>query len=274
MCRGRLARVSRGHPALASSLDFAARFRGRDARGTRGRDALDTYREPELTHKLRPWRALNWPNRISLIRLLLVGPFIVLVMNQNDPAWWWARHAAMAIFLVTAVSDYLDGMLARRLNQRTRLGAILDPLADKVLIICSAVLLALPESAVHDGVHLPGWVVVAIVGKDLYVMIGFVVIYLVTDRFRVQPTVFGKATTVGQLAMVMAVLASPDLNRLGEGLGTAFAVACYWAVAVLVVLAIVSYTRLGLSFVAEGQQPLDEHPLPKDSDAKAVRNHD
>jgi cardiolipin synthase len=195
---------------------------------------------------------LNWPNRISLMRLLLVGPFIVLVMNQNDPAWRWARHVAMAIFLVTAVSDYLDGMLARRLNQRTRLGAILDPLADKVLIICSAVMLALPESAVRDGVRLPGWVVVAIV----------------TDRFRVQPTVFGKATTVGQLAMVLAVLACPDLNRLGEGFGTTLVVACYWAVAVLVVLAIVSYTRLGLSFVAEGQQPLEEHSRPHDSASK------
>ncbi len=213
----------------------------------------------------KPWRALNWPNRISLMRLLLVAPFIVLVLNQNHPEWEWARRAALGIFVVMALSDFLDGMLARRMNLKTRLGAILDPLADKVLIICSAVLLSLPDSAVYDrGAEfpLPNWVVVAIVGKDLYVIAGFIVIYLVTDRFRVRPTIAGKACTFGQLVMVVAVLAAPDLNRLAGGAGTWVAIGCFWIVAALVVLAVVSYTRLGLSFVAEGQKPLDEHPSP------------
>lgn len=211
-----------------------------------------------MNPNLKPWRTLNWPNRISLMRLLLVAPFVVLVMNQNQPGWEWARQAAMGLFLVTAVSDFLDGMLARRLNLRTRLGAILDPLADKVLIVCSAVLLSLPNSAVPEA-RLPNWLVVAIVGKDLYVVIGFLVVYLVTNRFRVRPTIFGKVSTFGQLAMVLATLASPDLNRLAAPLGAVVATACNWTVAVLVVLAVISYTRLGLSFVAEGQQPLDEH---------------
>src|ERR1035437_4528000 len=209
----------------------------------------------------KPWRTLNWPNRISLMRLLLVAPFIVLVMNQNRAGWEWARWAALGIFVVMAFSDFLDGMLARRLHQKTRLGAILDPLADKVLIICSAVLLSLPDSAVYDhGVELglPNWVVVAIVGKDLYVIAGFVVIYLVTDRFRVRPTIAGKACTFGQLVTVVAVLAAPDLNRLAGGVGTWTAVGCWWIATALVVLAIISYTRMRLSFVAEGQKPLDE----------------
>lgn len=212
----------------------------------------------------KTWRVLNWPNRISLVRLLLVAPFIVLIMNQNDPSWPWARRAALAIFVVMAVSDFLDGLLARRMNLRTRLGAILDPLADKALIISSAVVLSLSDSSV-PGLRLPNWMVVAIVGKDLYVMAGFIVVYLVTDRFRVRPTIFGKTCTFGQLVMVVAVLAAPDLNRIVPNAGTWIAHACWWAVALLVLLAVMSYTRLGLGFVAEGQKPLDEHPteLPK-----------
>jgi cardiolipin synthase len=205
---------------------------------------------------LRPWRALNWPNRISLLRLLLVGPFIILLLNQNDPQYPWARPAALAIFAVMAISDFLDGMLARRMNLRTRLGAILDPLADKVLIISSVVLLAIRESAV-PGMLLPNWVVVAVVGKDLYVIAGFLVVYLVTDRFKVRPTLSGKACTLGQLVMVLAVLAGPDLNNLIAHAGTWLVWVCCWAVAVLALLAVVSYTRLGLIFIAEEQKPLD-----------------
>jgi cardiolipin synthase len=150
-------------------------------------------------------------------------------------------------------------MLARRLGQTTRLGAILDPIADKALIICAVVLLSLPESAV-PGAAIGNWVVVAVVGKDLWVIGGFVVIYLVTDRFRVAPTPWGKASTCGQLVMVVLVLASPDLNAVLPGqAGSHAAMAAQWVVAALSVAAVVSYTRLGLSFVAQHDKPLDNH---------------
>lgn len=204
---------------------------------------------------IRPWGSLNWPNRISILRLLLVAPFIWLLMNQGNLGW--ARHTAIGIFIVMALSDLLDGFLARRLNARTRLGAILDPLADKVLIICSVVLLSLPHSAVR-GVELADWVVVVIVGKELWVIVGFIVIYLVTDRFRVHPTSAGKAATVGQLAMVGFVLAAPDFNRLVGRLGTYMAIVCQCGAAGLSAFAAITYTRLGLRFVAEGQKPLDD----------------
>jgi len=207
---------------------------------------------------VRPWGSLNWPNRISIVRLLLVAPFVVLVMNQNEPDWPWARHAALGIFVVMAFSDMLDGLLARRLNMRTRLGAMLDPLADKALVIWSVVLLSLKESAVA-GSRLHNWVVVAVVGKDLWVIVGFIVVYLVTDRLRVRPTIAGKAATVGQLTMVITVLAAPDFNRLWPKLGTYMAWTMEYVVVGLSILAVVSYTRLGLSFVAQHGKPLDAH---------------
>ena len=203
------------------------------------------------------WRQLNWPNRISMLRLLLVAPFVILLLNHHD--WPGSRYVAVAIFLVMAVSDLVDGMLARRLDQETRLGAILDPLADKALIICSAILLALPESAI-DGARLANWVVVTIVGKDLWMILGFLVIYLVTDRFRVQTTRTGKACTFAQIIMVGLTLIAPDLNRLSTNLGSYLATGSAWIVAALGVGAVISYTRLGITFVAAEEKPLDNQP--------------
>jgi len=204
--------------------------------------------------EVRPWGSLNWPNRISLLRLILVGPFVMLVMNQG--IWFHARHFALVIFVVLGLSDLLDGVLARRMGQRTRLGAILDPLADKVLIICSVVLLSLSGSGT-DGLRISNWVVVVIVGKDLWVILGFIVIYLVTDRFRVHPTGPGKAATFAQLVMVGLFLIGPDLNALHAKLGTYLATGGSWIVVVLSIVAGIAYTRLGLSFLAEEQRPLD-----------------
>jgi cardiolipin synthase len=205
----------------------------------------------------KPWRALNWPNRISLLRLVLVAPFLVLVMNQDS---WGpsARYWAIAIFALMAASDILDGQLARRLGQRTRLGAILDPLADKILIICSVVLLSMPQYVTNNDYKIPNWVVVAVVGKDLWVTIGFMVTYLVTDRFLIHATVFGKISTIGQVALVLAVITAPDFDVLHHDLGKWMAHILDYVVAALSIAAVVSYTRLGLRFIAQGQQPLDD----------------
>ena len=221
--------------------------------------------ERESSGQIKPWGSLNWPNRISILRLVMVAPFLVLLMNHNIPAWSGARYAALAIFLVMAVSDLVDGMLARRMNDRTRLGAILDPLADKTMVICAVVLLSLEPSAV-TGARLSNWVVVAIVGKDLWVIVGFLVVYLVTDRFRVWPTRTGKACTFGQVVMVGLVLIAPDLDGCLPRLGSSMAIVASWIVAFLCGLAAVSYTRLGLRFVAEGAKPIDENHVSERTD--------
>lgn len=209
---------------------------------------------------LKLWRALNWPNRISLLRLLLVGPFIVLLLNQSD--WPWARHAGLAIFVIMGLSDGLDGLLARRLNARTRLGAILDPLADKALIISAVVLLATRgvDSAAPGAapLTLPNWLVVAVVGKDLWVVAGTVIVYMVTDRLRVRPTRAGKLCTFGQLLLVGFTLLAPDFSRLAAGVGHWGVLAGSWAVAGLCLFAIISYTRLGLHFTMVEGKPLED----------------
>jgi cardiolipin synthase len=194
-----------------------------------------------------PPRALNWPNGISLFRLLLVGPFVVLLINQQP--WPWARHAALGVFVAMAVSDLVDGVLARRMGAMTRLGAILDPLADKALVIFSVVLLSMDDVGAA-GYHLPNWVTVAVVGKDLWVIAGTLVVYLVTDRLRVKPTAAGKASTLGQLLLVGYTLAAADVARVSSPAARCGVLAGSWTVAALSVIAIISYTRLGLAFVS------------------------
>lgn len=198
-----------------------------------------------------PWARLSWPNRITLVRLLLVAPFVVLMLHQQqNPAY---RYLALGIFLAMAASDAIDGIAARRTGRVSRLGAILDPLADKTLIICAAVLLSLPNSAVA-GARLPRWVAVMIIGKDLWVLVGFVVVFLLTGSVRIKPTPSGKLCTLAQLAMVSAILISPDLNRLGLHAGFHLARALWLASAALCLVAVISYTLLGLSFLAESDR--------------------
>jgi len=195
---------------------------------------------------------------MSILRLLLVAPFVVLVTNQNKPDWQgWARHAALGVFIIMALTDVADGLLARKLNSRTRLGAILDPLADKALLILAVILLSMREFQV-SGHRLDNWVVVCAVGKDLWVIAGFLVIYLVTDRFLVRPTFSGKAATFSMCILVPLVLIAPDLDSLADGLGYYAVLTVEAAVSLLCVLAAISYTRLGLAFVAERQKPLEE----------------
>lgn len=199
----------------------------------------------------RPWAYLSWPNRISLLRLLLVAPFVVLMGHQQSRGLF--RYLALGIFVFMALSDLADGFLARRLGRSTRLGAILDPLADKALITCAAILLSLEHSHVR-GARLPNWVVVLIVGKDLWVVVGFLVVFLLTGRVKVMPTMPGKMATCGQLMMVTAVLISPELNAVGLPVGMWLARVLWWAVGGLCLLSAISYTRLGLAFVAEADQ--------------------
>ncbi|MHC5073717.1 MAG: CDP-alcohol phosphatidyltransferase family protein, partial [Planctomycetota bacterium] len=107
---------------------------------------------------------LNWANRITISRILLIIPFIIFMLKINDPSISLTtgkaiRYGAFLLFLIMALSDALDGYLARIKNQATRLGSFLDPMADKLLMTCACLLLASNRSAVN-GFQLPPTVVV------------------------------------------------------------------------------------------------------------------
>ncbi|HOE65035.1 MAG TPA: CDP-alcohol phosphatidyltransferase family protein [Candidatus Hydrogenedentes bacterium] len=141
-------------------------------------------------------------NRITLFRLMLIPVFIVLAMSYTREQQW-ARHAALATFLIAAISDGIDGFVARAYNQKTKLGAVLDPLADKLLLNLAFVFLAVNK---EFATPVPYWFPVLILGRDAIIVMGS---YLINEYFgplRVRPRLSGKLTTVLQMASVCAVL--------------------------------------------------------------------
>ena len=153
---------------------------------------------------------LSWANRITILRILLIAPFVICMLQINDAELseyirHLIRYSAVAIFFLMAISDCIDGYLARKNGNATRLGAFLDPTADKLLITSACLLLASRHAGV-TGFILPPTVVVLIIGKDVLIFLGFLIVYFLTDRVRVVPAFAGKASTALQLSMVAAIL--------------------------------------------------------------------
>jgi cardiolipin synthase (CMP-forming) len=142
---------------------------------------------------------LNLPNLISLGRLLLVPLAISLIL---DGTYW----AAFWVFVVAGISDALDGFIAKRFDQRTRLGALLDPLADKVLLV--SVYLTLGVAG-----QLWPWLAVLVVFRDVMIIGGYLLIQaVVTLPKPAQPLFISKVNTGAQVAMVVYVLARRGLD--------------------------------------------------------------
>jgi len=187
------------------------------------------------------------------------------MLKMNDPSLDESlrnvmRYLAMLVFLLMAVSDGIDGYLARRRNQITRLGAFLDPLADKLLMVCACLLLASRRGHV-PGFLLPPTVVVLIIGKDLFLLIGFVIVYLITSRIHIAPVFIGKLATALQLSMVAGILIGPEASALLPGwiwlLRT-----LWWSAAGTAILATLIYIRDGSRYIEQHEQ----NPASKTSD--------
>ena len=195
---------------------------------------------------------LSLPNRVTITRVLLIVPFVVLLLYQNKLRFVdWARYTAIGIFAVMALSDALDGYLAHRMGQRSRLGYFLDPLADKLLITAACILLALKKTGVQDAL-LPGWVVVIIIGKDVLWFAGVLIIQFVTGHLAIGPSKLGRACTCGQLAMVMGTLLFPDIVvRASPQAAWWLTRPLWWAAAGLAILTLIDYIHIGIKYVGE-----------------------
>ena len=201
---------------------------------------------------------ISWATRFTILRILLIVPFVSCMLKINDTeqlseAWRFAiRYAAVVMFLFMAVSDALDGYVARRTRQTTRLGAFLDPVADKLLITSACLLLASQRGRV-PGVYLPPTVVVLIIGKDVLLTIGFIIIYLFTSRIHIVPALAGKVATVLQLSMVGGILIAPEVFRVLPG-WIWFLRVLWWSAAGTAVLATLVYIRNGIIYIEEDEQ--------------------
>jgi cardiolipin synthase (CMP-forming) len=193
---------------------------------------------------------LSWPNRITIGRILLTAPFVIVMLYVNHPDYTpWARYGALVFFAIMAVSDAVDGWLARRNHDVTRLGTFLDPLADKLLITCACLLLCSRRSAM-PSLQLPYIVVVIIIGKDLYITAGFIILYMVIGERKIVPTRIGKTCTLLQLTMVIGMLIAPDI--LPQWDCYRYFIQFLWvASAAMACLTVLIYTRAGARFLSE-----------------------
>lgn len=185
----------------------------------------------------------TWPMGLTMLRLLLLPVFLWTLLLSNDlEADIPYRYFAVGIFAIMAITDKLDGYLARKLQQATKLGAILDPLADKLLIACSVVLLSLARVAAPEF-RIPLAVVIAVYGKDLITVLGTLAVMALVGHVQIVARSLGKISTVLQLALVMATLLGPDLAqvRMAKWLLPGL----WWAVSAVAVLACGDYVVQG-----------------------------
>jgi cardiolipin synthase len=173
-------------------------------------------------------RALNIPNVITLGRVILVPiVFWLLISGQ--------MQAAFFAFFIAGLSDGVDGFLAKRYGWTTELGSYLDPLADKLLIV--SIFLAL-------GVRgaLPVWLVIAVVSRDILIVIAVVLSWVLDRPVRIRPLAVSKANTLAQLLLATTVLADE-----GFALGLATArVVLVWLTAALTIISLAAYLRAWL----------------------------
>lgn len=197
---------------------------------------------------------LSWPTRITIMRILLIAPFVGCMLNTHDPQFdpagqKFLRYAAVGLFFLMSISDAIDGYWARHRKQITKLGTFLDPLADKLLITCASLLLVSEQGHV-DGWQLPSMVVVLIIGKDILITLGFLVVYLITSQIHIVPVRAGKLATALQLSMVIAVLVAPELATILPGYRW-FVRVLWWSAAGAAVLAALIYIRNGTRYIEQ-----------------------
>jgi CDP-diacylglycerol--glycerol-3-phosphate 3-phosphatidyltransferase len=172
------------------------------------------------------------------------------MLNINDPGKGvMIRYIALVLFLVMAFSDAYDGYVARKKKQVTKLGSFLDPMADKLLMACACILLSIDKTAVPNF-HLPSPVAVLIIGKDLFALLGFMILYFLTLQVKIIPAFIGKVATALQLSMVAAILIAPEVSKQLPG-WIWFVRFLWWSSAITAIIATLIYIHAGTKYIEE-----------------------
>ncbi len=178
-------------------------------------------------HKTGP---INIPNILTLIRILLTPPFVILLLRGRF-------SYALLLFTIAGISDGLDGFLARYFNQRTMLGAYLDPVADKALLISAFACLAIQGA-------IPDWVAVLVISRDIIIVIGIAILTLNNIEYKINPILSSKCTTMLQIITVFITL----IGERMVGFRTIHPV-LLWATSGLTVLSGIQYLYLGMNIL-------------------------
>jgi cardiolipin synthase len=152
-------------------------------------------------------------NKITVIRIMMIPVFVTLAIYygesiQEGNPQDWMRFTAIAVFLLAALSDGLDGYVARRYNQRSSLGVILDPIADKGLLLSGIITLSISNWSQVDPHYgkFPAWFPVLVISRDVVIVTGSLLLHVLNGKVRVRPSWTGKVATVLQMAAIAWVM--------------------------------------------------------------------
>lgn len=152
-------------------------------------------------------------NKITIVRILLIPVFVTFSIYYGESIargepQEWQRLTAILVFLVAAASDGVDGYIARRYNQRSSLGVILDPIADKGLLLSALITLSISNWSKTDPQfgHFPAWFPVLVIARDAVILVGAVILHLLNGKVHVKPSWVGKCATVLQMAAIAWVM--------------------------------------------------------------------
>ena len=147
-------------------------------------------------------RIITVPNLLTVFRMVLIPVFVSLLFYQRF-------ILALAVFAIAGVTDSLDGLLARRFNQKSQLGTILDPIADKLMLVTAFVVLSMRSvfpQPVPPHLPIPFWVTVAVISRDVFILVGAAAINVVTGFRGFRPSLLGKINTVIQITAVGIIM--------------------------------------------------------------------
>jgi cardiolipin synthase len=183
--------------------------------------------------KRRPRLTINIPNILTVLRILVTPLFVIFLIRKM-------HGHALLVFIFAGVSDGLDGLIARLLNQRSELGALLDPIADKLLLTAAYISLGILKT-------IPGWLAVVVISRDVLIVIGIAVLKFANIRFAIRPTRISKWTTVLQLLTIGVTLL--DMPFAGAAVVKQ---TLYWTTITMTILSGLHYTYLGLTILQAG----------------------
>jgi CDP-diacylglycerol--glycerol-3-phosphate 3-phosphatidyltransferase len=179
---------------------------------------------------------MTFANKITLFRIISI-PFFIACLIFYTPDKSYLKFAALAIFLLAIVSDAIDGYIARTKRQKTKAGAILDPLADKALLITAFIFTYL-ISKEYFSILLPLWVLLVVISRDVIILVGSGIILTIRDDIQIKPTWWGKLTTFFQMITIIAVIL--ELN---------FSVFLWWTASIFTVISGIDYARKGINTI-------------------------
>lgn len=145
---------------------------------------------------------LNIPNTLTIARILVIPVFITSIVYKR-------YNYSLYLFVFAALTDLLDGLLARMTNQKTALGTFLDPLADKFLLVTSFIVLTIYG-------WIPKWLTITVISRDIIIVTGWLILYLASGISKVDPSILGKTTIWMQSVLVAYILLDINLLFLPE----------------------------------------------------------